>query len=116
MAPDYVPSESSDAIPSLRRLLDTQQSHTFRPGGVADIPIENFANIQPRIAAMHRAVILHEVLVQSLRSVGVQDGLWAAKLVAAIDKALELDILSPTEAKFCRLEAKIARQEHSLIF
>lgn len=113
---DCVPSESSDAMPSLRMLLDSQQSQTFRPGGVADISIKSFAYIQPRIAAIHRVVIIHEVLVQALKSVGVQDGLWNVKIVAAIEKALELSILSPTEAKFCHVEATIARQEHSLVF
>ena len=70
MAPDHAPSESSDAITSLRRLLDTQLGHTFRPGNVAALSIGNFANTQPWISEIARAVILHEVLV-----------LWAAKLI-----------------------------------
>ena len=94
------PSESHAAMPSLRHLLDTHQVHTFRFGGVADIPIQNFAHIQLRIEAAHRVVILHEVLIQSLRSVGVEDGIWTTEFASAIDIASDLDILTPKETTF----------------
>ena len=106
----HATSEPLAAGPSLRTLLDSQQISIFRPGGVADISIQTFENIRCQVAAMHRVVLLHEVLLQAMRSRNVQDSLRAANFVAAIDKALQLDILSPAEAKFCYLEADIANQ------
>jgi len=106
----HATSEPLAAAPSLRTLLDSQQVSIFRPGGVADISIQNFENIRCQVAAMHRVVLLHEVLLQAMRSRNVPDSLRAANFVAAIDKALQLDILSPAEAKFCYLEADIANQ------
>ena len=102
----HATSEPLASAPSLRTLLDSDQDSIFRPGGVADISIQNFENIRCQVASMHRVVLLHEVLLQALRSRNVQDSLSAAKFVAAIDKAWQLDILSPAEAKFCYLEAK----------
>jgi hypothetical protein len=102
----HATSEPLASAPSLRTLLDSDQDSIFRPGGVADISIQNFENIRCQVASMHRVVLLHEVLLQAMRSRNVQDSLSAAKFVAAIDKAWQLDILSPAEAKFCYLEAK----------
>jgi hypothetical protein len=96
----FGPSESHADKPTLRYLLDTQQVRIFRFGGVADTPIENFANIQLRIEAAHRVVILHEVLIQSLRSLGVEDGIWTTEFASAIDIASGLHMLTPTEATF----------------
>jgi hypothetical protein len=81
-------------------LIDTKQNQTFRWGGIADIPIESFANIRLRVEAAHRAVILHEILIQSLRSVGVEDGPWIHTFEDAIQIASNLEILTPTEATF----------------
>jgi hypothetical protein len=96
----FGPNESHADKPTLRHLLDTQQVHTFPFGGIADIPIASFANIQQRVEAAHRAVILHEVLIQTLRSVGVEDGIWTTKFDEAIRIASNLDILTSTEATF----------------
>jgi hypothetical protein len=96
----FGPSESHTDKPTLRQLIDTKQNHTFRWGGIADIPIESFANIRLRVEAAHRAVILHEILIQSLRSVGVEDGPWINTFEDAIQIASNLEILTPTEATF----------------
>ena len=80
---------------SLRSLFDDTQNNAFQRGGVADIKIADSVNIHSRLSGMHRALLLHDALVASLTTLGVEHGEWMTNLREAIDKALQLEVLTP---------------------
>ena len=59
---------------SLRSLLDDRQNGVTLRGGVGDIEIANSVNIHSRLSAMRRALFLHDALVASLTTLGVEYG------------------------------------------
>ena len=95
---------------SLRLLLNNEETVAFVENGVADILVPDSGDIHIRLAALHKGLVLHDALVQLLRLAitpehspaltGQND--WEEKLIAAIDLARELHLISPSEARYCR--------------
>ena len=75
--------------------------------------------IHARLTAMHRALILHDALVQMIKAVGVEGGAFENKLVSAIQRALDLNLITEREARHCRffnVEANRAKHDQNLPF
>ena len=49
---------------SLRLYLDERQNEAFARGGIADVLVTSPNGIHARLTALHRALILHDALVQ----------------------------------------------------
>lgn len=109
---------------SLRLYLDERQNAAFAKGGIADVLVSSSNGIHERLTALHRALILHDALVQLIRVATENDGNdekkdYEHKLVAAIQRALELRLITEKEARHCRFfnaEANRAKHDQGLPF
>ena len=80
---------------SLRVLLESRyQNLVFTTDGVADVQV-NTADIETRLAAMHRALVAHAALNQLLELSGADR---CDKLIDAINEALERELITHREA------------------
>ena len=109
---------------SLRLYLDERQNEAFADGGIADVLVTSPNGIHARLTALHRALILHDALVQLIKVATVdydstERGEFESRLLAAIERALELRLITEREARYCRFfnaEANRAKHDQNLPF
>ena len=84
---------------SLRALLDSRyQNVVFKEDGVADVQV-NTADIETRLAAMHRALVAHAALNQLLELSGAER---CDKLIDAINEAIRRELITHREANWLK--------------
>ena len=83
---------------TLRTLLEEKDSEDFRPGGVADVPVDAF-EVDHRLAAMQQALVAHDAMIRMLSQVDMPARDLPNRLVDAIAKAEELELIHRKEVK-----------------
>ena len=104
---------------SLRLYLDERQNEAFADGGIADVLVTSPNGIHARLTALHRALILHDALVQLIKVASTEGGEFENSLIIAIHRALELRLITEREARHCRFfnaEANRAKHYQNLPF
>ena len=109
---------------SLRLYPDERQNDAFADGGIADVLVTSPNGIHARLTALHRALILHDALVQLIKVATVdynstEGGEFENRLLIAIQRALELRLITEREARYCRFfnaEANRAKHNQNLPF
>ena len=98
---------------SLRALLESNQSRIFKTDGVADYLIDT-ADIDARLAAIHRALVAHQALNQALREIRGEDG-QRDKFLDAIQQCLEEQCITNAEARWLKhFNNRANEAKHSL--
>jgi len=89
----------SSAKITLRVLLEGKQQNDAFTGALADLEVDH-SSVHWRIADMNRALVAHDALCMLLAKVDVP--MPINKLIDAIAKAKELDLITRTEEKWLR--------------
>ena len=98
---------------SLRALLEPNQSNKFKTDGVADYQV-NTADIDLRLAAIHRALVAHQALNSAIQEIAGEDA-KRDKLIDAIEECLRLECITGQEARWLRhFNQKANEAKHSL--